>query len=57
VTGSISPGQDFCIGLGRALVEAERDFILANREKLLSQSPEDIDLRRLARAERFGKVG
>jgi DNA-binding PadR family transcriptional regulator len=57
VTGSISPGQDFCIGLGRALVEAERDFILENREKLLSQSPEDIDLRRLAKAERFGKVG
>lgn len=57
VTGALSPGQDFCVGLGRSLIEAERDFILQNREHLLRQSPEDIDFRRLTKAERFGKVG
>lgn len=57
VTGALSPGQDFCVGLGRKLVEAERDFILRNRESLLRQSPEDIDFHRLTKAERFGKVG
>ncbi|HEY4342878.1 MAG TPA: PadR family transcriptional regulator [Parvibaculum sp.] len=57
VTGSISPGQGFCIGLGRSLVEAERDFILANSENLLCQAPDHIDFARLMRAEPLGKVG
>lgn len=57
VTGVLSPGQDFCVGLGRSLIQAERDFILQNREDLLRQSPEDIDLRRLTRAKALGKVG
>lgn len=56
VTGALSPGQDFCVGLGRSLIQAERDFILQNREHLLHQSPEDIDFRRLTKAERYGKV-
>lgn len=56
VTGGLSPGQNFCIGLGRSLIEAERDYIVQNREKLLCQAPEDIDLDRLSKVEWFGKV-
>jgi DNA-binding PadR family transcriptional regulator len=56
VTGTLSPGQHFCIGLGRALVEAERSYILAHREALLKQAPEDIDLKRLSRSQQLGKV-
>lgn len=57
VTGPISPGQGFCIGLGRSLVEAERDYILQNRENLLRQAPEYVDFGRLEKVQRLGKVG
>tara|TARA_R110000868_G_scaffold877_1_gene6535 strand:+ start:1227 stop:1814 length:588 start_codon:yes stop_codon:yes gene_type:complete len=57
VTGQLSPGQNFCVGLGRALVEAERSYILAHREALLRQAPADIDLTRLTRPKMLGKVG
>jgi len=50
VTGTLSPGQNFCIGLGRVLVEAERNYILQHREALLKQLPEDIDLSRITKA-------
>ena len=57
VTGTLSPGQNFCIGLGRALVEAERKYILENRDVLLNQAPEDIDLARLTHPKLMGRVG
>lgn len=57
VTGMLSPGQNFCVGLGRALVDAERNYILEHREELLRQAPDDIDLQRLTRAKLMGKVG
>lgn len=57
VTGMLSPGQNFCIGLGRALVEAERKYILENRDVLLNQAPEDIDLARLTHPKLMGRVG
>ena len=50
VTGTLSPGQNFCIGLGRVLVEAERNYILQHREALLRQLPEDLDLSRISKA-------
>lgn len=53
VTGTLSPGQNFCVGLGRALVEAERAYILAHQDELLRQAPDDIDLARLATPERL----
>lgn len=56
VTGQLLPGQSFCVGLGRALVEAERNYILAHREALMRQAPEDIDLKRLERPKQLGKV-
>lgn len=56
VTGALSPGQNFCVGLGRALIEAERAYILAHRGALLRQAPDDIDLARLTQPERR-KVG
>lgn len=57
VTGSLSPGQNFCIGLDRALIEAERDYILANRDWLIDQAPEGIELERIVPERRLGKVG
>jgi DNA-binding PadR family transcriptional regulator len=57
VTGVLSPGQNFCVGLGRALIEAERNYILSHRDALLRQAPVDIDLKRLSRPEeQLGKV-
>ncbi|MDO8289264.1 MAG: PadR family transcriptional regulator [Parvibaculum sp.] len=56
ITGRLSPGQNFCIGLGRVLVEAERNYILQHRENLLRQLPEDIDLSRITKAEPKAKV-
>jgi DNA-binding PadR family transcriptional regulator len=56
VTGKLTPGQRFCVGLGRALVDAEREYIQAHRAELLRQAPDDIDLARLAQPERL-KVG
>lgn len=49
VRGAATPGQAFCIGLGRALVEAERSYITQNRDWLLRQAPEDLALAEPAR--------
>lgn len=46
--GPATPGQAFCIGMGRALVEAERSYILQNRDWLLRQAPENVALGELA---------
>ncbi len=46
--GPATPGQAFCVGLGRALVEAERKFILENTDWLLRQAPEELRLAELA---------
>jgi DNA-binding PadR family transcriptional regulator len=56
VTGALSPGQRFCMGLGRALIEAERDYITNNRDWLISQAPESIELERIVPERRLGKV-
>ena len=56
LTGHLSPGQQFCVGLGRALIEAERSFILTHREKLLEQAPESIDFKRIAASEGLRKA-
>ncbi len=53
ITGALSPGQNFCVGLGRALIDAERAYILAHRGELLRQAPDDIDLARLTQPERL----
>ena len=54
--GRLSPGQQFCVGLGRALIEAERSFILEHRDKLLDESPEGIDFKRISTSEGLRKV-
>ena len=56
VRGHMSPGQQFCVGLGRSLVNAERDYILKHRDELLSQAPEDIDFERISVAEGLRKA-
>jgi len=56
LTGHLSPGQQFCVGLGRALIEAERSFILTHREKLLEQAPESIDFKRITASEGLRKA-
>ncbi|MGV8996231.1 MAG: PadR family transcriptional regulator [Parvibaculaceae bacterium] len=49
ITGELTAGQNFCIGLGRVLVEAERNYILQHREALLSELPDDVDLSRISK--------
>ena len=44
---SLPAGQRFCIGLGRALVEAERAYILQHRESLLRHHPDEAVEREL----------
>lgn len=44
---SLPAGQKFCVGLGRAMIEAERAYILQNRESLLRHHPEDAVEREL----------
>ena len=56
LTGHLSPGQHFCVGLGRALIEAERSYILKHRDELLQQAPEDIDFKRIPVSEGLRKV-
>lgn len=56
VRGHMSPGQQFCVGLGRSLVNAERDYILKHRDELLNQAPEDIDFERISAAEVLRKA-
>jgi DNA-binding PadR family transcriptional regulator len=55
-TGQLLPGQRFCVELGRTLVEAERDFILRNRDRLIAQAPDTIELDRLPASGRLRKV-
>ncbi|HMM14128.1 MAG TPA: PadR family transcriptional regulator [Parvibaculum sp.] len=40
--GPATPGQAFCVGMGRAMIEAERNYILNNRDWLLRQAPEEL---------------
>lgn len=39
------PGEIFAIGLGRALLQAERDYILKNRDALLARIPEQAQVK------------
>lgn len=48
VRGAAMPGQIFCVGLGRALIEAERTYLMQNRDRLLRQTPEELALADLA---------
>ncbi|HEX7776148.1 MAG TPA: PadR family transcriptional regulator [Parvibaculum sp.] len=57
VTGALSAGQRFCMGLGRTLIEAERDYIENNRDWLISQAPETVELERIVPERRLGSVG
>lgn len=49
-SGQLLPGQRFCVELGRTLVEAERNFILNNRDRLIAQAPDSIELSRIPTA-------
>ncbi len=44
VRGATTSGQVFCVGLGRTLIEAERTYIVQNRDRLLRQAPEEMVL-------------
>lgn len=44
VRGAATPGQAFCVGLGRALIEAERNYLMQNRDWLLKRAPEEMAL-------------
>lgn len=44
---SLPAGQKFCVGLGRAMIEAERAYIAQNREWLLHRTPEESVAREL----------
>jgi DNA-binding PadR family transcriptional regulator len=57
ITGKLTSGQKFCMGLGRALIEAEKAYILENRDWLISQEPESIEIERIVPERRRGKVG
>ncbi|HUD51752.1 PadR family transcriptional regulator [Parvibaculum sp.] len=41
------PGQLFCIGMGRAMLEAERSFIDQNRDWLLKVAPDEAAMKEL----------
>ncbi|MBX3503891.1 MAG: PadR family transcriptional regulator [Parvibaculum sp.] len=38
----LQEGQRFCIGFGRAMMEAQRDYIMAHSAELLAGCPEDV---------------
>ncbi len=40
--GTLYEGARFCMGLGRAMMEAQRDYIIKHGEELLKESPEDV---------------
>ncbi|ABS64753.1 transcriptional regulator, PadR-like family [Parvibaculum lavamentivorans DS-1] len=40
--GGLYEGARFCIGLGRAMMEAQRDYLLAHRADLIKASPEEV---------------
>ncbi|MDP1628001.1 PadR family transcriptional regulator [Parvibaculum sp.] len=40
--GELQEGAKFCIGFGRAMMEAQRDYIVAHGAALLNASPEDV---------------
>lgn len=42
--GDLREGQRFCIGFGRAMMEAQRDYILAHGAELLLTCPDDNPL-------------
>ncbi len=39
---ALQEGQKFCIGFGRAMMEAQRDYILNHGASLLKSCPEDV---------------
>lgn len=41
---ALQMGQKFCIGFGRAMMEAQRDYILKHGAELLSDCPEDVPM-------------
>ncbi|MAM93444.1 PadR family transcriptional regulator [Parvibaculum sp.] len=41
---TLQEGQKFCTGFGRAMMEAQRDYILKHGAELLSSCPEDVSL-------------
>ncbi|MEQ8265677.1 MAG: PadR family transcriptional regulator [Parvibaculum sp.] len=38
----LQAGTKFCLGFGRAMMEAQRDYILAHSAELLSSCPEEV---------------
>ncbi|MBX3487819.1 PadR family transcriptional regulator [Parvibaculum sp.] len=43
--GTLREGQRFCIGFGRAMMEAQRDYIIAHGAELLDSCPDENPLR------------
>lgn len=41
---AVQMGQKFCLGFGRVMMEAQRDYILKHGAELLSSCPEDVPL-------------
>lgn len=41
---ALQVGQKFCLGFGRVMMEAQRDYILKHGAELLSGCPEDVPL-------------
>ncbi|MDX5365690.1 MAG: PadR family transcriptional regulator [Alphaproteobacteria bacterium] len=39
---ALQEGQRFCIGFGRAMMEAQRDYIMKHSAKLLATCPDDV---------------
>ena len=40
----LQEGQKFCIGFGRAMMEAQRDYILSHGAALLQSCPEEVEV-------------
>lgn len=47
---TLQEGQRFCIGFGRAMMEAQRDYIIAHADELLGSSPEEVPLPMMSHA-------
>lgn len=39
---ALQEGQRFCIGFGRAMMEAQRDYIMKHSAELLATCPDDV---------------
>lgn len=39
---ALQEGQRFCIGFGRAMMEAQRDYIMKHSADLLASCPEEV---------------